>query len=113
MSVPVVSELLDFDGKVVLVTGAGSGLGQRIARRFGEAGAKVVVHYRASAAGAAAVADGIGRGRAVAADGDLTKPQDACSLVERAIQAFGCLRMGTSFSGRPRLGPLRPPERPS
>ena len=44
---PAVRELLDFKGRVALVTGAGSGFGRVIARRFAEAGARVAVHYRA------------------------------------------------------------------
>jgi len=46
MDTPRVASLLDFRGKVVLVTGAGGGLGGGIAARFAEAGAAVVAHYR-------------------------------------------------------------------
>jgi len=48
MDIPPVRSLLDFAGKVAIVTGAGSGLGQGLARRFAEAGASVVVHYNSS-----------------------------------------------------------------
>ncbi len=55
MNIPAVNTLLDFTDKVVLVTGSGSGVGQGIAARFAEAGAKVIVHYGSSAAGAQAL----------------------------------------------------------
>jgi NAD(P)-dependent dehydrogenase (short-subunit alcohol dehydrogenase family) len=99
MGIPAVSGLFDFEGRVVLVTGAGSGLGRGIARRFGEAGARVVVHYRASADGAQAVAEAIGAGRATVAAADLTREADAHALVERAVQAFGRLDVLVNNAG--------------
>src|SRR3954463_8374934 len=45
-----------FEGKTVLVTGAGTGFGAEIAVRAAEEGANVVVHYRSSKAGADATA---------------------------------------------------------
>ncbi|MEN8242113.1 MAG: SDR family NAD(P)-dependent oxidoreductase, partial [Chloroflexota bacterium] len=48
MQIPTPDSLLDFSGKVVIVTGGGRGLGGGIARRFAQAGASVVVNYRRS-----------------------------------------------------------------
>jgi len=89
MDAPEVGRLLDFSGRVVIVTGAGSGLGQGVARRFAEAGARVVVHYRRAAEGATAIVDAIGRDRAVAVEADLTRPKEAASLVAAAVRDFG------------------------
>src|SRR5581483_4714859 len=74
-----------FDDQVVLVTGAGRGLGAAYARAFAERGATVVVHD-AGLAVADAVAAEIG---GVASYEDL-RDADACAaLVVRTVDAFG------------------------
>lgn len=91
MNIPNVQTLLNFTGKTVIVTGSGSGLGQGIAKRFAEAGAQVVVHYRASAEGAQTLVKQIvdNGGRALAVQGDLSKEADAMRLVQETVAAFG------------------------
>lgn len=91
--IPAVQELLDITGRVVIVTGAGSGMGTGIAARLADAGAAVVVHYRASAAGAEAVVEQIrARGReAVALQADVTIPEEVDRLVAQTVERFGRL----------------------
>ena len=62
-------------GKRVLVTGAGTGIGKGIALCFAQAGAAVGLHYSHSAAGAAAAVDEIraGGGTAAAFQADFTQ----------------------------------------
>jgi len=91
VAAPPVKALLDFSGRVVVITGGGSGLGAGIARRFAEAGASVVVHYHTSASGAKALVRAIeeGGGKAVAVGGDLTQGADAERLLDETLAAFG------------------------
>jgi NAD(P)-dependent dehydrogenase (short-subunit alcohol dehydrogenase family) len=95
------SSEIRFDGQVVLVTGAGRGLGTAYARAFAERGAAVVVHDAGleldGSGGDPAVADAVvaeiaaSGGTAVASYEDLADP-DACRrLVEHAVERLGRL----------------------
>jgi 2-dehydro-3-deoxy-D-gluconate 5-dehydrogenase len=83
---------MDFDGRVAMVTGSGSGLGEATARLFAEQGARVVVSDlpdRLDQATSVAVA--IGPGRAVAVGLDVREPASIAAAVEQAVAAFGRL----------------------
>ena len=101
MVVPDVRSLLDFSGRVALVTGAGRGFGRTIARGFAAAGARVAVHYRASREGAEAVVAEIravgGEARTVA--GDLTEGGEAARVVDETTEAFGRLDVLVNNAG--------------
>jgi NAD(P)-dependent dehydrogenase (short-subunit alcohol dehydrogenase family) len=86
--IPKVAELLDFTGKTVIVTGASGGIGAGIVRRFAEAGANVVIHYRSDKAGADRLAKDIGK-RALAVGGDLVKDAAVERLMAAAVRRFG------------------------
>ncbi len=79
---------MTFEQQVVLVSGAGRGLGAAIARAFVENGAQVVVNYRRSEAQAKALVAELGQ-RAVAIQADVSDPMQARLLVNDAAEAFG------------------------
>lgn len=108
MSIPPVNSLLDFSNRVVLVTGAGSGLGQGIAARFAEAGARVIVHFRGSEASARSVVRQISDagGQAIALQADLTEAAAVATLIEQSVAAFGSLDVLINNAGSYPLHPL-------
>jgi NADP-dependent 3-hydroxy acid dehydrogenase YdfG len=73
------------NGKVVIVTGASSGVGEAAARAFGRAGAKVILAAR-SRAKIESVAQAVG---GLAVPTDVSRLDDLQALVDRAMKAFG------------------------
>lgn len=82
-----------FDGKTVLVTGAGTGFGAAIAERAAAEGADIVVHYNSSEAGAAATAERVrAHGRsAVTIRADISSWDGVRSLVEQAFDRLNAV----------------------
>jgi len=74
--------------QVVLVTGAGRGLGHAIARAFLAQGARVVVNYRSSRAAATELADRH-PGRALPVQADVRDRAQVDALFAAAAEAFG------------------------
>lgn len=96
-------------GKVAIVTGAASGFGAGIARRFAAEGAHVVVNdlHEAGATRVAREIEAAG-GRAVACAGDVSKDADVARLVQFAIATCGGLDVvvnnaGTTHRNQPML----------
>lgn len=78
------------DGKTVVVTGGGGGIGGATCRRFGAAGAKVaVLDLNPTAAGATAEAITGAGGRAVAIKCDITRRQDVDAAVAKVGADLG------------------------
>ena len=84
---------MEIDGRVALVTGAGTRVGRAIALALGQAGMRVGVHYMGSEKGARQTADEIIAvgSEARTLPGDLTDPATAPRLVEHTAKVFGSL----------------------
>ena len=87
--------------KVALVTGASKGIGAGIAKALASAGAAVVVNYASDRAGAEAVVNAItkAKGRAVAAQADVSKAADVARMFAEAERAFGTLDILVNNAG--------------
>ena len=83
--------------KIAIVTGAGSGFGEGIAKKFVAEGAKVIVADR-DAAGAARVADELGA-NACAVVVDVSMSADVKTMVEAAQARFGGLHILVNNAG--------------
>ncbi|MCR8896274.1 SDR family oxidoreductase [Gordonia sp. GONU] len=85
-----VMDLFDTTGKVVIVTGASSGLGVSFARGFAEAGADVVLAARRAEklADTAAAVEALGR-KALVVPADVSDPEQCQRVVDAAMETFG------------------------
>jgi len=81
----------DLKNKAVLLTGASTGIGAAVARRLGQAGARVAVHYRGSRSEAEAVARDIAAtgGKAITVQADVTDTVAVDRMVKEVHEAFG------------------------
>ncbi len=93
-------------GKVAIVTGAGGGFGEGIAREFVNQGAKVIVADLSGDAARRVLAE-LGP-NAAAIEGDVSKGDDVKAMVEAAVGVFGGLDIvvnnaGTTHRNQPML----------
>ncbi len=86
------------DGKVALITGAGSGIGLAAAELFAREGAKLVLVGRNEQALQTAV-DRIGADRASAVVADVSRPEDNERMVKAALDRFGGLDIFLANAG--------------
>lgn len=92
--------MADFDGKVALVTGAGSGIGRATALGLARGGAQVVVADLVSQLAQATrdeIRDAGGTAESVVAD--IARPEDHDAMVEAALSRFGALHLAVNNAG--------------
>ncbi len=88
-------------GKVAVVTGAGTGIGQGIALAFAREGASVVVDYVGPESMSQGTIDQITKmgGKAIAINGDVANQDDVNRLIQGTIAAYGKLDIFVNNAG--------------
>ena len=92
---------MEIAGKVAVVTGASSGVGQATVELLAELGAAVVVNYNRGAAAANEIVEGIRSrgGRAAAVQADVRRDADCRRLIQSAVDEFGALHILVNNAG--------------
>jgi NAD(P)-dependent dehydrogenase (short-subunit alcohol dehydrogenase family) len=94
------------DGRVAIVTGAGTGLGRGIAQALAEAGADVAVVERDEGSGQRAASELAGLGvRAQAYHTDVAEREQVDAAFEAVVAEFGRLDVVVNNAGISRVGP--------
>ncbi len=89
------------EGKIVLVTGASTGIGRAAAVGAAKAGADVVINYHSrddDAQACIAEIEALGK-RGIAVKGDVADPSTATDFVAKAVDAFGRVDVMVSNAG--------------
>jgi glucose 1-dehydrogenase len=95
---------MDLNGRVAIVTGAGSGIGHAIAERFAAAGASVCVNYLGYEDEAKALAQRLPR--AIAVKADVSKVAEVQALVDTTVKQLGSIDVLVNNAGLERSAPF-------
>ena len=81
----------NLSGKVILITGASSGIGLATAELLASKGAKVIINYHSNVSGATEAVQRIleNDGKAIAIQADVMNKEEVNTMVEQAISSFG------------------------
>ncbi|MCZ6456827.1 MAG: SDR family NAD(P)-dependent oxidoreductase [Actinobacteria bacterium] len=90
--------MAELEGRVAIVTGSSSGIGEAVARRFSEVGARVVVNSATSVAAGEAVADAL-PSEAIYVQADISDEEQGQALVAAAIDRYGRLDILVNNAG--------------
>ncbi|HUK80601.1 MAG TPA: 3-oxoacyl-ACP reductase family protein [Nitrososphaerales archaeon] len=89
------------EGKVVIVTGAGHGIGRAIVEAFAREGASVAVNYNTSKDDALRLVRGIRKrgGKAMAVKGDVSNPTEVDRMLAQVLEKFGTVDVLVNNAG--------------
>jgi len=93
------------EGRTAIVTGATSGIGAAVARRFVSEGSQVVCVGRSDERGRSLVAE-LGDSRAAFVQVDLTEPEAPARVIERTLGRFGSVDVLVNNAAMDYVGPL-------
>ena len=87
--------------KVALITGAGTGIGQGIAKKFAEEGARIIIDYIGAADGANQTLDMVKQAgsNAITVEADVTLSADIHKLVDAGYSEFGSIDILVNNAG--------------
>lgn len=88
----------EFAGKVVVVTGSSSGIGETVAHRFSSLGATVVVNSSSSVAAGEAVSAAL-PGESTYVRADISDQDEAHGLIDTALERYGQLDVLVNNAG--------------
>jgi len=95
----------ELEGRVAIVTGSSSGIGEAVARRLSELGCRVVVNSSSSEAAGSAVAESL-PSEALYVRADISDQAQGQGLIVRTIEEFGRLDVLVNNAGVYKFAPL-------
>lgn len=90
---------MNFDGKIVLITGASRGIGRAIARQFAERGARVAIHYRRDRESARETQAALPGGPHLLVQAEIGDPAAVQAMVETVVREMGGLHILVNNAG--------------
>ncbi len=98
----------ELNGKTVLITGAGRGIGRQMAQEFGAEGANICVNYAHSVVEAETAVSEIelSGGKAIACKADITDSGQVNTMVDATVEAFGGIDILINNAGLSIDGPF-------